>query len=185
MRTRGMRRFVKAAGVVSDLGWESKSLGLWTHQKELFSGADLEEEAAYVWGTCCKMDRLFPRLQQGKRNCSVESLRWSSTECEEPGTTPKAGSPLASTETGIATTVLSFCGKSHRLFKKGDSGLCWRSQYTLGSLISMQCCSRQDLCVLTSLQWLWLCRSLGEPQVFLQVPCHWNSSKFLAMCFSL
>lgn len=76
------------------------------------------------------MDRLFPRLQKGKRNCSVGSLRQSST-----GVAP-----------GVATTDLSFCGKSHPLFKKGDSGLLWWSQNTLGSLISMQCCSWQDVC---------------------------------------
>lgn len=100
-----------------------------------------------IWGTGCQMDSLSPRLQ-GKRKSALWALRrQSSTGYKAPGGIPGAGSPLASTETvpSITSPDFSFCGKSHLLSKEGDISLHWPSQYTLGSLISVLCCSWQHI----------------------------------------
>lgn len=186
MGTRDMRTFVKA--VSSDLDWESKSLELWTHQRGPLSGADLDGRGCAHLEHQLSNGQLVSQAAGQEKLCSAGCLEielhrvhkhqvgllqlglpWPALRLLPvlpPQTSILVGNPILIPR----RMILAYAG-CHNVLR---------------ALLSLCNAIASSIYIFfTFLQWLWFCMSLEEPQVFLQVSCLWQSSKCLAVCFSL
>lgn len=164
MGTRDMSIFVQAA-IVSGLGWESKNVGLWTHQKSTFSGAHLHGANG------CQMISLSPRLQV-KRNSASQAL-WRQSclvRLPELGLLPR---PVLRLHTVLPPQTSGSVGNP--ILFPGREILAYTGHHvTLWALLSLcNVVAGSIYTFLSSMQWLWLCMNLEESQIFLQVSHHW------------
>lgn len=181
--TTDMRRFFKAAGTVSELGWESKSLGLWTHHRGPFLGEDLDGRVCVYLGHQLS-NRQVDFWAAGQEKLHGLSADRTVQNMKHLVGRRGLGSPLR-LHPALPPQISDSVG--YPILFPRRLTLSYTDPHNIFLVFLSPCNALSgSICILTaSLQWLWLCMSLGEPQDFLHQSCPWRPSKFPVMCFCL